>query len=268
MNKKDYYHILGLETHASLQEIKEAYRKLALQCHPDRNQEDPDALEKMKELNEAYAVLSDPDKKNRYDSLRQAHGSAAYDRFRQNYSEEDIFRGSDINQMFEEMARTFGFRGFDEIFRESYGQGYRTFQFQQGGMSGRGFIFFGNPYARSQEQQILPDRGLFPRIMGAAIRFALKKMFKIGQPEERTDVYDVIALDARDAQEGARVSFIDRRSSEQLIITIPRGIKDGQKIRLRGKGQGGGDLYLRAEIRKPFLQRVRAFLQSSSHGNP
>ncbi len=63
MNGKDYYDILGIERDASLTKIKEAYRRLAFQYHPDRNASDPDAVERMKSINEAYAVLSDPAKR-------------------------------------------------------------------------------------------------------------------------------------------------------------------------------------------------------------
>ena len=106
MTRKDYYHILGVEKNATSQQVKEAYRKLALQYHPDRNKGDLNAVEKMKELNEAYAVLSDAAKRKRYDGMRQEYGAHAYDQFRQGYSDQDIFRGSDLNQVFEEMART------------------------------------------------------------------------------------------------------------------------------------------------------------------
>jgi len=89
---KDYYQILGLNKDASQEQIKAAYRKLAFQYHPDRNKEDPAAAEKMKELNEAYAVLSDPVKRKEYDTYRDSYGSFASQRFRENYSEEDIRR--------------------------------------------------------------------------------------------------------------------------------------------------------------------------------
>ena len=65
MAQRDYYEILGLDRDASPHKIKEAYRKLAFQYHPDRNKGNPAALEKMKEINEAYAVLSDPEKRRR-----------------------------------------------------------------------------------------------------------------------------------------------------------------------------------------------------------
>jgi len=110
MEQKDYYRILGVESNAGQKQIKDAYRKLAFEYHPDRNKDNPATAEKMKELNEAYAVISNPAKRKDYDALKQQYGSFAYSRFRQNYSEQDIFRGSDINQIFEEMGRVFGFR--------------------------------------------------------------------------------------------------------------------------------------------------------------
>ena len=81
-DQEDYYQILGVEREAIPQKIKEAYRKLAFQYHPDNNRGNPAALEKMKKVNEAYAVLSDPRKKESYDALSQEYGPFAYDRFR------------------------------------------------------------------------------------------------------------------------------------------------------------------------------------------
>ena len=80
-NQKDYYQVLGVDHNASPQKIKEAYRKLAFQYHPDRNKENPSAVEKMKEINEAYAVLSDPKKKSDYDTFHDQYGPYGYDRF-------------------------------------------------------------------------------------------------------------------------------------------------------------------------------------------
>src|SRR3989339_584555 len=108
MEQKDYYTILGVEKDGSSKRIKEAYRKLALQYHPDRNP-DPSASSKMKDVNEAYAVMSDPRKRKEYDLIREQFGGSAYGRFRQSYSDQDIFRGSDIGQVFEEISRIFGF---------------------------------------------------------------------------------------------------------------------------------------------------------------
>ena len=93
MNQKDYYQVLEIEKSAGPQQVKEAYRRLAFQYHPDRNKSDPNSVERMKEINEAYAVLSDQEKRSRYDGLRREYGSQAYDHFRESYSEQDIFQG-------------------------------------------------------------------------------------------------------------------------------------------------------------------------------
>jgi curved DNA-binding protein CbpA len=99
MAEIDYYAVLGLTQNATQEDIKAAYRKLALQYHPDRNQNNPAATEKMKDVNEAYAILSHPDKRQEYDQLRREDEELASRRYRQTHTTEDIFRGSDINEV-------------------------------------------------------------------------------------------------------------------------------------------------------------------------
>jgi molecular chaperone DnaJ len=108
-SKRDYYEVLGVGRSASVDEIKDAYRKLAMQYHPDRNKA-PDAEEKFKEISEAYAVLSDAEKRRQYDML----GHAGFD---QRYTTEDIFRGADFESIFRDLGFNFGFGGlFGSIF--------------------------------------------------------------------------------------------------------------------------------------------------------
>ena len=267
MSQGDYYKILGVDRNATPQKIKEVYRKLAFQYHPDRNKGNPSAVENMKEINEAYAVLSDPGKRRDYDTLRDQYGPYGYDRFRQGYSEQDIFRGSDINRIFEEMARSFGFRGFDEVFKESYGQGYRSFEFRRPGVFGRGFIFFGPAYQRINPSEVTASLGILPGYLGKITRYLLKKMLVIKAPERGKDWVDVVTLDPLQAQQGGRARYIHRRRSRELIVTIPPGIREGQKIRLKGMGAEGkdggepGDLYLKVQIRKHLLQKVKDLLK-------
>jgi DnaJ-class molecular chaperone len=267
MNQKDYYQILEVEKEASPQRIKEAYRRLAFQYHPDRNRENPSAVEKMKEVNEAYAVLSDPKKRRDYDTFHEQYGPYGYDRFKQRYSEQDIFRGSDIDQIFEEMARAFGFRGFEEVFRESYGQGVHTFEFQRPGAFGRGFIYFGPGFGRIKQQRIPVSTEIFPGVFGKIIHYFLKKTLGMREPQRGRDLGDVIYLDPRQALEGAKGKYFHRKRSKELIVTIPPGMKEGQKIRLKGMGapgqEGGdpGDLYLKVKIKKPLLEKVRELLK-------
>jgi DnaJ-class molecular chaperone len=263
MNQKDYYQILGVEKEASPQKIKEAYRRLAFQYHPDRNKGNPSAVEKMKGINEAYAVLSDPKKRMDYDRFHEEFGLHGYDRFKQTYSEQDIFRGSDINQIFEEMAKGFGFRGFEEVFRESYGQGYRTFEFRSPGVFGRGFIFFGPNFGRSNRQGIPISSEIFPGTVGKFFRYLLRKALGMREPHKGKDLEDVIYLDPQQAYEGAKGKYLHRKRSKELIITVPPGMKEGQRIRLKGMGELGqdggeaGDLYLKVKIKKTFLERVK-----------
>ena len=93
----DYYKTLGVEKKANPEDIKKAYRKLALKYHPDRNPNNHEAEEKFKKISEAYAVLSDQEKRKQYDNF----GS---DQFSQKFSQEDIFRDFDINQILREMG--------------------------------------------------------------------------------------------------------------------------------------------------------------------
>jgi molecular chaperone DnaJ len=106
--KPDYYEVLGVKREASKDEIKDAYRKLAMQFHPDRNK-DAGAEEKFKLISEAYAVLSDDQKRQAYDQL----GHQGFD---QRYNQEDIFKGADFDSVFRDA-------GFGDLFRTLFGGG-------------------------------------------------------------------------------------------------------------------------------------------------
>ena len=129
MASKDYYEMLGVSKTASDEEIKRAYRKLAMKYHPDRNQNKKEAEERFKELNEAYAVLSDKEKRKQYDTFGK-------EGFHQRFSQEDIFRGFDFEDIFSSLfggrgrreSRSAGRGGFDfgDVFSRAYQGGGRA----------------------------------------------------------------------------------------------------------------------------------------------
>lgn len=106
---KDYYALLGVKKDATADEIKKAYRKQAIKYHPDKNPGDKKSEEKFKEITEAYAVLSDPEKKRQYDQFGEAG-------FHQRFSQEDIYRNFDVGDIF----REFGL-GNEDIFGHLFG---------------------------------------------------------------------------------------------------------------------------------------------------
>jgi len=142
MAGKNYYKILGVDRKATDEGLKKAYRKLAMKHHPDRNKGDRAAEERFKEVNEAYAVLSDKKKRRQYDMFG-AEG------FQQRFSQEDIFRNFDFGQVFKD----FGF-GSEDLFGRIFGGlgGGRQRVFRRGSDS----FGFGGPSGRTGQQ---PQKG-------------------------------------------------------------------------------------------------------------
>jgi DnaJ-class molecular chaperone len=261
MQQDDYYHTLGVTPEAGAGQIKTAYRKLAFQHHPDRNQGNLASADAMKRVNEAYAVLSDPGKRREYDGLRRQFGSSAYSRFRTAHSEQDIFSGSDINSVLEEMARAFGFRGFEDIFKDFYGQAYQEFEFKRPGGSVR-TIIFGRTLARSSDREAV---GQAAGPLGRIARFAFRKLSGIELPVNGAAIYDRIHLDRGLAASGGPYAYFLRERSKKLVVQIPSGVREGQRIRLAGmggKGKAGGrdgDLFLEVRLRRPLLKELKNF---------
>jgi DnaJ-class molecular chaperone len=246
MAQADYYAVLEVPETAPPQEIKTAYRKLAFEYHPDRTGGNPESAERMKAVNEAYAVLSDEGKRREYDALRRRFGASAAGEFRKTYSQEDIFSGSDIQGIFEEMARSFGLRGFDEIFKEFYETGQGGNRRSIPGGSGRAFLFSGKP----------GGLGKFPRML-------LEKLTGIKLPKDGADYNDTISLSSEEAVRGGPYAYLHRSQLKKLVVKIPPGIRHGQRIRLAGMGQPGtsggkpGDLYLRVRIKSSLFEKLK-----------
>lgn len=212
----DYYKILGVDKKASADDIKRAFKKLARKFHPDLNKDDKTAENRFKEVNEAYAVLSDPEKKRQFDTFG-AKG------FGQRFSQEDIFRGSDVFSVLNDLFGGGG--GFSDLFG---GGGKRR------GRQGSPFGGQGSPFGGQRS----PFGG-----------------FSAG-PQRGQDFESEMVVSLDEAFQGTR-----RRVSLQspdgntmsLEVTVPPGIKEGQKLRLSGKGGPGaggpaGDLLLKLTI--------------------
>jgi len=220
MSGKDYYKILGVKKSANAEDIKKAYRKLAMQYHPDRNQGDKAAEAKFKEISEAYAVLSDAEKRKQYDMF----GSEG---FQQRYSQEDIFSGFDFSDIF----REFGFGG---IGGRKRGKGSSIFDhIFSGATQGPRYQSKGDPF------------GSFSKGYGDRTR-SLK-----GQ-----DLVYELSLNLEDiinTQEKS-ISYSVGGVNHQVKVRIPAGIGNGKKLRLAGKGQPGpqggssGDLYIKIRL--------------------
>ena len=259
MKTQDYYQILGVPQDAEEKVIKNAYRELAFKYHPDRNKDNPESVNRMKAVNEAYAVLSDSDKRREYDTMRQQYGSSAHHQFRQHYTDQDIFSGSDIFRIFEEMTRMHGFRSSEDIFREFYGTGFRTFKGRRSGMQFRGFVFTGRGAGRHRpggRKAIAQGRGL-----GRLAQHLMERLTGVSLPVAGDDAEDTIRLTPEKATLGGPYAYYHRKQKKKLVVKIPPGVRAGQRIRLANMGEQGrgggpaGDLYLRVEISKPFLAR-------------
>ena len=214
---EDYYQVLGIDKKASADEIKKVYRKLALKWHPDKNPNNKAAEEKFKKISEAYAVLSDAEKRQKYDQF----GSA--DQFRQQYSQEDIFRDFDLD----EILRGFGFGG-------GRGAGRTTFRTgRRGGGQSQGYE---DPFG-----------GLFGGMGGQQYANMQQK----GQDAEYN-----LSISLEESVFGAdkKISFQLENRIEDISVKIPPGISNGKKLRLPGKGLSGhnggpnGDLYLNINV--------------------
>jgi DnaJ-class molecular chaperone len=242
-----------------------------LQYHPDRNNGSTEAAEKMKSINEAYAVLSNSEKRREYDGMKARYGSSAYNHFRHTYSEQDIFQGSDIASIFEELARSFGLRGFDDIFKGTAGTEERTFHFRRNGITGWGYIVTGKPDVDTNDKrkQRVFSRHTRTGIPEKLARYAFKRLSGLGNDfAQGKDIVDIITLSPQQARNGGPYEYMHWRRDKKITVKIPPGIREGQKIRIAGLGEKGkdgndaGNLYLKVRIKRPLRDKVTALITS------
>jgi curved DNA-binding protein len=221
MNYKDYYKILGVDRKASQDDIKKAYRKLARKYHPDMNQGDKVAEEKFKEIGEAYEVLSDPEKREKYDQF-----GASWQQYSRSGGRPEDFDwsqwtsgapggGTQTRSMSqEEFERMFGGGGlgdFSDFFEMLFG-------------------------------------GLGQRSGGFGTRER-----PAGRPVRGRDSQQTVRITLEDAFRGSNVS-LQWEDGRRIAAKIPPGVKTGSRVRLSGQGEGAasggqaGDLYLNIEV--------------------
>jgi DnaJ-class molecular chaperone len=256
MEFRDYYKVLGVDRSASEADIRSAYRKLARKFHPDVNPNNKEAEQKFKEINEAYQVLGDPEKRKKYDEL-----GADWER---GESEEEMMRryaragarpgaqGADFSDFFESFFGGGGMGGF----QTGGGRGWTRFDFTDN--LGRGF-------GRGAPAVKAPDLSTDVTITLREAAAGTKRRLSL----EAEDECDVCGGTGMLAQEQKRGKTRIIRSAEPcakchgrgviaahrtLEVTIPPGMTEGSRIRLKGQGGRGarpelnGDLFLTVKL--------------------
>ncbi len=283
MDYKDYYKILGVERKASADDIRSAYRKLAMKYHPDKNPGDKKAEDKFKDINEAYQVLSDDQKRARYDQL-----GSAYSNFRTSGGRPGDFRWDDWFQQQQQQGA--GQRGsaddvfgggatFSDFFRTIFGEAVRSqqrgqqMQQQESGYQQDLSITFQEAYEGTMRQLQTNTRKLQVRIpagvkTGSKVRVA-------GAGPEGTDLYLVIHVEDenRFERDGSNLTTTSTVSVFTMILggeaevdtpngkiklNIPAGTQPEQVFRLAGRGMPHlkspttkGDLFVKLKVQIP-----------------
>ena len=296
MEYKDYYKILGVERKASADDIRSAYRKLAMKYHPDKNPGDKKAEDKFKEINEAYQVLSDDQKRARYDQL-----GSAYSNFRTSGGRPGDFQWDDWFQQqqggqqrgYGNTDDPFGGGGFSDFFRSIFGEAVRNSARSQSMQQQQGYqqevqISFQEAYEGTLRQLQSNGKKLQVRIpagvkTGSTVRVA-------GAGPEGLDLYLVVNVTEEDKfeRDGYDLYTTSTLSVFTLILggetevetpagkvklSIPAGTQIDQVFRLGGRGmphlkdpKTKGDLYVKLKVQVPkyLSSKQRELLEEAS----
>lgn len=272
---KDYYKILGVDRNASEEEIKRAYRRLAKKYHPDMNPGDKKAEEKFKEITEAYEVLSDREKRRKYDELGADFFKQGFDpSWKYTYTTSGGFGGFDINEIF---GRGFGRKGFEDIFGDVFGDIFT--EPKREAVKGEDIEYALDitleEAAKGVSKEVVVKReksclscggrgvgyGGFvtcPSCNGSGRRKSSISFLNLSQTCTKCGGRGKIVTNpCRECRGSGTVTDFER-----INVKIPAGVKDGSKIRVAGKGNAGknggpdGDLYIITHIKPhPFFER-------------
>ena len=263
--KRDYYEILGIQRDASLDEIKKIYRNLALKYHPDRVSADKkqEAEERFKEISEAYAVLSDPQKRSQYDQF----GHAGID---SRYTSEDIFKGADFGSIFEGL----GGGVFEDLFENFgiFGGGFAPRR-GQGPRRGRDLeyefeISFEEAASGVKKTISIPRNETCNVCRGEGSKPGTKKARcpgcdGKGRILQTSGFFSITQTCPKCRGEGTVIKSpcvkcggtgIDN-VTKKIELTIPAGVDTGSRLRMQGEGEAGskggerGDLYIYLHVK-------------------
>lgn len=227
MDYKDYYQILGVGKNADEKEIKKAFRKLAQQYHPDKNPGDKQAEARFKEINEAYTVLSDADKRSKYDRF----GSQWEQYARTGGRPEDFDWGNWAGGAGGRGGGTYTRTVTPEEFEQMFG----------GGMGGGGFSSFFDALFGSGMGGARSGGSPFTQTRSAGSRFGYDT-----RPAQSEAAEVPVDVTLEEAFHGAS-RMLQTEDGTRMEVNIPRGVKTGSRVRMRGSA-AGGDIYLRVNV--------------------
>ena len=262
---KDLYGTLGVAKGASQDEIKKAYRKLARQYHPDANPGDPSAEERFKEVQHAYDVLSDPEKRKQYDRFGSDNGRAGFSPGGANFENFDFADLGDLGDIF---GGLFGGRGRTQQQRQRGQRGSDlevevrlSFEDSLQGVETKIPVELETACRECGGSGAKPGTApiLCPECKGRGVISESQGLFALSQPCPRCRGNGTVIEDPCPTCRGTG----RERRTKRYTVKIPAGVKDGSRIKLRGKGEAGyggaeaGDLYVvtRVAPSKVFTRR-------------